>query len=301
MTTSLLYLFQSTKAPLRKRLLAYFFTQPESRLYLREIAHRIQVDPANLSRELRFLETEGIFISEKRGLQKYFSLNHSHPLFSELKGIIQKTMPPAVRPKSRQGDKLSAGTWPKLYVVAGPNGAGKTTFAKTFLPDYVACKQFVNADLIAGGLSPFSPESAALSAGKLLLERIHSFSRKKIDFGFETTLSGITFASLFKKLKIEGYRIHLFFLWIPNVQLALARIADRVRRGGHPIPEPVVRRRFHKGMRHLFYLYRPLLDSWNLFDNSGPIPHLIASEDEGKLQVLNQDLFDRISKGTGGI
>ena len=131
---------------------------------------------------------------------------------------------------------------PRLYVVAGPNGAGKTTFARKFLPDYAHCKQFVNADLIASGLSPFSPEAAALRAGRLLLEQIRLLARARSDFGFETTLAGVTYVSIFSKLKAEGYRIHLFFLWVPTVELALARIADRVRRGGHDVLEPVVRR-----------------------------------------------------------
>lgn len=128
---------------------------------------------------------------------------------------------------------------PNLYVIAGPNGAGKTTFAREFLPNYVDCKQFVNADLIAGGLSPFSPEGAALKAGKLLLQEIRDLAVKKRDFGFETTLSGITHASFFRSLKRRGYAIHLFFLWIPDVRIALARISDRVKKGGHDVPQKV--------------------------------------------------------------
>ena len=296
MTTNLLYLFHLTKAKLRKRLLVYFFAHPEANLYLREIAHLIQVDPANLSRELCFLEKEGVFRSHKRGLQKFFSLNRNYSLYNEIKKIVEQSTGAKETPQANVIEKNKGGSRPKLYIVAGPNGAGKTTFAKRFLPDYAACKQFVNADLIAGGLSPFSPETAALHAGRLLLEEIQKLSARKVDFGFETTLSGVTYTRLLEKLRHEGYQIHLFFLWIPNLELALARIEDRVQRGGHNIPEPIVRRRFYKGIRHLFNLYRPLVDSWTLFDNSGKFPHLIAAEANRELFITDQSLFDKISK-----
>ena len=185
---------------------------------------------------------------------------------------------------------------PHLYIVAGPNGAGKTTFAREFLPTYAQCKEFINADLIAGGLSPFSPETAAMRAGRLLLEQIRLLASRRSDFGFETTLSGVTYVALLRRLKAQGYRIQLFFLWIPTVEMALARIADRVNRGGHDIPEKVVRRRFHKGINHLFKRYRPLLDSWILFDNSETTPRLIAQEELGELQVFDSQLFERIKK-----
>lgn len=185
---------------------------------------------------------------------------------------------------------------PQLYIVAGPNGAGKTTFARKFLPEYVQCRQFVNADLIAQGLSPFLPEAAALQAGRLLREQIHALAEKKVDFGFETTLSGVTYVALMKKLKSIGYLLHLSFLWIPTVEIALARIADRVRRGGHHIPEKDVRRRFRRGLRNLFKLYRPMLDSLTIVNNSKTTPHVIAVEEEGKLYVADKDLFAKIKK-----
>ena len=185
---------------------------------------------------------------------------------------------------------------PYLYIVAGPNGSGKTTFARTFLPDYARCKQFVNADLIAGGLSPFAPEAAAMRAGRLLVEQIRLLTSRHSDFGFETTLAGVTYVSLLQRLKAQGYKIQLFFLWIPTVEMALARITERVKRGGHDIPEKVVRRRFRKGIENLFHLYRPLLDSWILFDNSEAVPRLVAHEELGELQVLDQKLFTKITK-----
>ena len=165
------------------------------------------------------------------------------------------------------------------------------------MPHYAKCENFVNADLIAGGLSPFSPETEATRAGRLLLEQIRRLASRRSDFGFETTLAGVAYVALLRRLKAQSYRIQLFFLWIPTVEMALARIADRVRRGGHDIPENVVRRRFHKGLQHLLIRYRPLLDSWMLFDNSGIVPRLIAREELRELRVFDQALFARIRKG----
>jgi len=136
---------------------------------------------------------------------------------------------------------------PVCYIIAGPNGAGKTTFARKFLPEYVKCLDFINADLIAGGISPFVPEKAAIQAGRIMIEQIQHLAESRRDFGFETTLSGKSYANLLHKLKGKGYRIHLFFLWLPSADLAIERIADRVRKGGHNIPEEVVRRRFKWG------------------------------------------------------
>lgn len=136
-----------------------------------------------------------------------------------------------------------------------------------------------------------------MRAGRLLLEQIRLLASKRSDFGFETTLSGVTYVSFLRRLKAQGYRIHLFFLWIPTVEVALARIADRVRRGGHDIQEKVVRRRFHKGLQNLFTRYRSVLDSWMLFNNSGTVPQLIAREELGEIRVFDQALFARIRKG----
>jgi predicted ABC-type ATPase len=185
---------------------------------------------------------------------------------------------------------------PNLYIIAGPNGAGKTTFAKEFLPHYVKCLEFVNADLIASGLSPFSPERAAIRAGRLMLEQIHLLADRGIDFGFETTLSGKGYLRLLRDLKDRGYRISLFFLWVSNIDIALARIADRVRRGGHNVPESVVRRRFNKGLSNFFNLYRPLLDSWAIFDNSTSTPSLVAFEEFGKMKILESAVFAGLSE-----
>ena len=129
-------------------------------------------------------------------------------------------------------------TNPNVYIIAGPNGAGKTTFARQFLPLYAKCKNFVNADLIAQGLAPFSPETMGIKAGRILLEQIHHLAEQKSDFAFESTLSGTAYVSFLQKLKSKGYVIHIFYLWVPKVELSLARIKERVAKGGHNVPCP---------------------------------------------------------------
>jgi predicted ABC-type ATPase len=165
---------------------------------------------------------------------------------------------------------------PSLYIIAGPNGAGKTTFARTFLPLFADCLHFVNADL--------------------MLEEIHRLGAKKHSFSFETTLSGRSYLPMLRGLRQTGYAIHLFFLWVEDVKLALARIAGRVAYGGHNVPEPVVRRRFDRGLLNLVQLYRPVLDSWAVFDNSIEMPRLIVSEEGGVLCIHNSGLFAKLSK-----
>lgn len=172
-------------------------------------------------------------------------------------------------PVSRSGPGYAAGMetgQPNLYVVAGPNGAGKSTFARLFLPEYADCREFVNADLIAAGLSPFNPESLAIQAGKLMLERIEALAEARVDFGLETTLAGKSWVPLLQRFRERGYRLHIFFLWIPGP--ALARIEERVRAGGHSVPEEVVRRRFRRGIRNFSQVYTPLVDLALTLDNS---------------------------------
>ena len=184
---------------------------------------------------------------------------------------------------------------PNLYIIAGPNGAGKTTFARKFLPEYVECLEFVNADLIAGGLSPFAPEKAAIHAGRLMLEQIHFLAKRGLDFGFETTFSGKTYVKLLRDIR-KRYLIHIFFLWIPNVELAIERINLRVRNGGHYIPEAIVHRRFSRSLPNFLRFYQPLADSWTIFDNSGDDPRMIAFEESGKIEILDPDLFNVLLK-----
>lgn len=180
--------------------------------------------------------------------------------------------------------------------MAGPNGAGKTTFATKFLPEYAKCPNFVNADLIAQGLSPFSPRNASIKAGKLVLQQIDDYARQSVDFGFETTLSGRLYVRMFKALKEKGYNLHLFFLWIPDTRLALARIRNRVTEGGHNIPAQDVRRRFARSIANFFNLYLSLLDSWMLFNNSSGIPGLVAKYADGQKIIVNEELFQKIIK-----
>jgi predicted ABC-type ATPase len=188
---------------------------------------------------------------------------------------------------------------PNLYIIAGPNGAGKTTFARKFLPDYVKCLEFVNVDLIANGLSPFDPERAALKAGRIMLEQIHSLAKRGADFGFESTLSGKTYVRFLQGMKRGGYSIHIFFLWINDVELALERIKLRVRNGGRAIPEATVRRRFGRSLRNFLRVYKPLADSWTIFDNSRDVPKMIAFEESGKTEILDPDLFNNLLKYKG--
>jgi predicted ABC-type ATPase len=180
---------------------------------------------------------------------------------------------------------------PNCYVIAGPNGAGKTTFATQFLPLYARCPNFINADLIARGLSPFDPDAGLVRAGRLVLERINQFTRARSDFAFETTLAGRAYAPLLRRLRTAGYRTHMFYLWIPGPELSLLRIRDRVQSGGHNVPARDVQRRFIRSFRNLLALYRPLLDTLHCFDNSSDTPRLIFKDEEGKTEVLDAHLY----------
>ncbi|MGH8247227.1 MAG: zeta toxin family protein [Gammaproteobacteria bacterium] len=188
---------------------------------------------------------------------------------------------------------------PNVYIIAGPNGAGKTTFARQFLPRYADCQNFVNADMIALGMSPFAPETAAFRAGRLMLGEIDLFARRGLDFGFETTLLGRTHLNTARHLKKRGYAVHLYFLWVPTVELALSRIRGRVIKGGHDVPAVVVRRRFDRSMRNFFLYYRRLADRWILFDNSGDPPEIIAFGERGKLGIMRKELYDDLNSRYG--
>ena len=171
-------------------------------------------------------------------------------------------------------------TYKRIVIIAGPNGAGKTTFAREFLPNEANCPNFVNADLIAAGLSPFAPELAAFKAGRLMLEEIAIHVKRGESFAFETTLSGLTYAQMIPVWRSSGYKVELAFLSLPDVEMAIERVAIRVRQGGHNIPEDVIRRRFAHGIRN-FERYKHLVDSWQLYDNSD-IPVVLIEEGQNQ-------------------
>lgn len=163
----------------------------------------------------------------------------------------------------------------KVVIVAGPNGAGKTTFALEFLPNEADCPLFVNADLIAAGLSPFAPELMAIRAGRLMLEEIKAHARAGRSFAFETTLSGLMYKRLVPRWQRQGYRVKLVYLRLASADLAVARVAARVAQGGHNVSEAIIRRRFVTGWRNFDHTYRALVDAWVLYDNSGERPLML--------------------------
>ena len=160
----------------------------------------------------------------------------------------------------------------RIIIIAGPNGAGKTTFAKEFLPGEAACPRFINADLIAAGLSPFNPGAAAIQSGRLMVSEIRRQLLSGGSFAFETTLSGRRYAQQIPEWQNLGYRVELIYLRLRSIRLALARVRSRVAQGGHRIPPATVRRRFRLGWENFERLYRPLVDRWELYDNSGATP-----------------------------
>ena len=155
-----------------------------------------------------------------------------------------------------------------LYIISGCNGAGKTTASYTVLPDILDCREFVNADEIARGLSPFNPESVAIEAGRLMLSRIEELLRRNESFSIETTLATKSYINLVRRAQAQGYTVRLLFFWLNSPELALQRIAERVAKGGHDIPEPIARRRYVAGINNLFRLFMDEVDYWAIFDNS---------------------------------
>lgn len=163
----------------------------------------------------------------------------------------------------------------KVIIIAGPNGAGKTTFAREFLPNEAACPVFVNADLIAAGLAPFSPETAAVQAGRLMLAELDRYFTAKASFAFETTLSGRTYLRHIQRWKNAGYRVELIFLRLNNAEEAVARVRQRVLQGGHHIPADVIRRRFQSGLDNFYQYYASAVDVWVMYNNAGEFPILL--------------------------
>ncbi len=190
---------------------------------------------------------------------------------------------------------------PTVYIIAGPNGAGKTTFARKFLPYFADCKNFVNADLIAQGMSPFAPELVAMRAGRLMLEEIDLLKKRGADFGFETTLSGQGHLKVIRQLRDHGYAVSLFYLWVPTADVAVSRVRERVIEGGHDVPEVDVRRRFESSVRNFLVHYRQAVDSWFLFDNSPEPPEAIALNDQSGLVIIKPEIYNNIVAAYGRV
>jgi predicted ABC-type ATPase len=172
---------------------------------------------------------------------------------------------------------------PNLYIIGGANGSGKTTSALQILPYFLEVFEYVNADEIAAGLSPFNPESVAIQAGRLMLERLESLVNNRVDFAFETTLATRSYARFLRDCKNKGYQINLIYFWLQSPELAIARVRRRVESGGHNIPEDVIRRRYQRGRKNLTDLYLPLCNRWIVYDNSSLNLQIIAE------CPLNQD------------
>jgi predicted ABC-type ATPase len=183
---------------------------------------------------------------------------------------------------------------PTCFIIAGPNGAGKTTFALRYLPQIAGCRNFVNADLIAYGFSPFDSLSAQYEAGRLFLREVYANIDKRVDFAFETTLAGRSQISLLKKLRQDDWQIVLFFLWIPDAAFSKSRVRERVANGGHDIPDDAIYRRYPRIMHNLIKIYIPLCDKVICYDNSGPKPVPVFEQDGKIRRIFIQDIYGRI-------
>lgn len=186
---------------------------------------------------------------------------------------------------------------PNLYVIAGCNGAGKTTTSYTVLPEMLQCKEFVNADEIARGLSPFQPETVSFQAGRIMLGRIRELLKGKNDFGFETTLASKGHAHIVRQARKIGYTVVVIYFWLETVDLAKARVKARVEKGGHNIAPVVIERRYKRGLKNFFSLYQGLSDSWVIYDNSNKEPALVATGGASLAgSIYNADLWNRIQQ-----
>lgn len=193
---------------------------------------------------------------------------------------------------------MSGKNQPNCYIIGGPNGAGKTTFAMRHLPRMTGCDNFVNADMLAQGLSPLNPEKAQLEAGRLFLKEIRKHIAEKKDFAFETTLSGRGYVNILKQMRADSWQIVLFFLWIPSAEFSKERVLERVEHGGHNIPDAAIARRYPRTIKNLFELYAPLCDELFFYDNSEPEPELIFEETQDGRRIFNEGRFKEIQKAS---
>jgi predicted ABC-type ATPase len=185
---------------------------------------------------------------------------------------------------------------PNLFIIAGCNGAGKTTASVTILPEILNCRQFVNADYIAYGLSPFDVESVAIEAGRIMLHRIKELLDLREDFAIETTLATRSYVSLVQRAQAIGYNVTLIHIWLSSPEMAFERVAERVRNGGHNIPVDVIERRYYKGLDNLFKLFMPVCDTWIIADNSLKKLNVVARKEEFENVIENYELWTIINK-----
>jgi predicted ABC-type ATPase len=184
---------------------------------------------------------------------------------------------------------------PKLYIIAGCNGAGKTTASYTILPDMLRCKEFINADEIARGLSPFNAGSVAIEAGRIMLARIKELSDEQVDFAFETTLATRSYVPFIKQAQQKGYTVSLLYFWLNSPELAVRRVAKRVAAGGHTIEEAIIRRRYTNGIHNLFHLYIGVVDNWLLVDTSETLFEIIAEGTKDEIKhITNTSIYQTI-------
>jgi predicted ABC-type ATPase len=188
--------------------------------------------------------------------------------------------------------------YPHVVIVAGPNGAGKSTAAPRLLRDYLGITEFVNADVIAQGLSAFNPAGMAMQAGRIMLNRMRELADERKSFACETTLAARSYAIWMQELRASGYKVQLVYLWLRSPETAIERVAERVRNGGHHVPEDVVRRRYERGLDNLFNIYMPIVDSWVILDNSDPSGYLtIATKmPDTPVHIWNESHWDRIKE-----
>ena len=183
---------------------------------------------------------------------------------------------------------------PEVVILGGPNGCGKTTSSQRLLADALSLTTFVNADVIARGLAGFDPDSAALEASRVMLERLRQLAQDKQSFAFETTLAARSYAAWLKQRKGEGYRVRLYYFWVESADLAVSRVAARVRSGGHHVPEATVRQRYERSMKNFFDLYGVLADEWRWYDNSAGSARLLASCENGEETVVDEAAWQEI-------
>jgi predicted ABC-type ATPase len=186
---------------------------------------------------------------------------------------------------------------PRCIVLGGVNGSGKTTSSRTILADTLKVMTFVNADVIAQGIAGFDPDSANVRASRIMLERLHELAEQRADFAFETTLAARTTAEWLRALRDSGYMVNLQYFWLASADLAVARVAHRVRRGGHNVAEATIRRRYRHSVQNFFQLYRPVSSTWHVYDNSAMIlPQEVAYGDAETETIINQAAWDQMKK-----